>query len=174
MQLFRFKLLAAVVAATICPACAAPPDGDAAKRAEIERQYAGYRAEFPDVPEYEASELIELAPVAELPIFIDARTPEEQAVSMIPGAITKEAFEARKEDYRDYDIVTYCTIGYRSGLYAKELREEGFRAGNLKGSVLSWAHSGGQFLDAEGKPTTRVHVYGEKWNLLPDGYEPVW
>lgn len=160
--------------AAVCAACAASPDTDAGKRAEIEAQYAEYREEFPDVPEIDARKLKEWGELAELPVIVDVRTPEEQAVSMIPGAITKEAFEANKDDYEGQDVITYCTIGYRSGLYAKELRAEGFSASNLKGSVLAWAHEGGDFVDKDGKPTQRVHVYGESWNLLPEGYEPVW
>lgn len=163
------------VLTAFCSACAAPPPGtDRAKLGEIEGQYAGYKQEFADVPEYDAETLVEMAPVAELPVFVDVREPEEQAVSMIPGAMTQEEFEAHKEEYKDREIITYCTIGYRSGLYAAQLRKEGFNAGNLKGSVLSWAHAGGEFWDAEGNPTKRVHVYGEEWNLLPEDYEAVW
>ena len=29
-------------------------------------------------------------------------------------------------------------------------------------------------VDADGQPTKRVHIYGAKWNLLPEGYEAVW
>ncbi len=89
---------------------------------------------------------------------------------MIPGAITKTEFAARAEQHRDRRIMTYCTIGYRSGVYASELRRDSFDAVNLKGGVLGWAHAGGTFIDSDGRETRRVHVYGAKWDLLPDAY----
>ena len=61
-------------------------------------------------------------------------------------------------------MVAYCTIGMRSGLYTKELRERGIEAYNLMGSVLSWSHAGRDFEGADG-PTRRVHVYGATWDL---------
>ena len=89
------------------------------------------------------------------------------------GTISKKRFEESRDAYRNFEIVPYCTIGYRSGVYAQGLQKSGFKTRNLKGSVLSWAHAGGKFVDSKGKATKRVHVYGEKWNLLPEGYEGV-
>jgi rhodanese-related sulfurtransferase len=34
--------------------------------------------------------------------------------------------------------VCYCTIGMRSGQFAKELCERGFNASNLEHSILGW------------------------------------
>ena len=93
---------------------------------------------------------------------------------MIRGAVAKEAFEKNKERYRDTTIVTHCTIGYRSGVYAGALQQDGFDVRIFKGSVLSWAHHGGDFVTKKGEPTNQVHVYGPKWNLLPPEYEAVW
>lgn len=169
----RFLALGLLGAAL--PGCSGARDAQAIepedRRAAIAEMYDGYRAEFPDVPEIDAPTLMQRRDEV---MIVDVRTPEEQAVSMLPGAITQTAFEADKSAYKDKEIVTYCTIGYRSGLYAETLGEEGFRALNLKGSVLEWAHEGGEFVDPDGIPTQRVHVYGEEWNLLPDGYVPVW
>ena len=92
---------------------------------------------------------------------------------MIPGAITKILHDQNPEAYRDRQMVTYCTIGYRSGLYAQQLRKDGFDAINLRGSILSWAHAG-QSLENTAGETRRVHVYGRKWDLLPEGYEAEW
>lgn len=167
--------MAAAPLLTLLTGCAdpSPAISDAEKKSTIESMYQEYKAEFPDVPEIDAASLMQLQRNSAA-IVVDVRTPAEQAVSIIPGAITKEEFEAHKNEYAEKEIVTYCTIGYRSGLTAQELIKEGFHAFNLKGSVLDWAHAGGEFVDAEGRPTRRVHVYGEQWNLLPDGYEPVW
>lgn len=107
-------------------------------------------------------------------VLVDVREPEERAVSMIPEAIAREEFEHNAESYRKKKVVCYCTVGGRSGVYTEQLRGRGFDAFNLKGSVLSWAHAGGKFVDANGNETHRVHVAGPTWDLLPDGYESVY
>jgi rhodanese-related sulfurtransferase len=150
-----------------------PPLTDEAKRAAIEKMYAEYKKSFPEVPEVTVDELIALQADGNV-VIVDGREPAERAVSMIPDAISKETFEQDIESYRDSTIVAHCTIGYRSGKYAAELRKKGLNAFNLKGSILSWVHAGREVVDSEGRPTRRVHVYGEKWNLLPEGYEAEW
>jgi rhodanese-related sulfurtransferase len=105
---------------------------------------------------------------------VDVRESSEQQVSMLPGAIPVEEFERTLEKYRDRIIVTYCTVGYRSGVYARKLREQGLDAFNLRGSILLWLHSGRQVVDGDGRSTRRVHVYGSEWDLDPEGYESVW
>jgi rhodanese-related sulfurtransferase len=152
------------------------PAADAQLAAEVERRYTGFRRRlFPAVPDIGVAEWVAGAGSpgpGPQPLLVDVREPHEQAVSMLPGAISRSTFERERERYRDRLIVPYCTIGLRSGLYARELIEQGFAARNLAGSVLAWAHAGLPF-EAGGKPTRRVHVYGADWNLLPRGYEPV-
>jgi sodium/bile acid cotransporter 7 len=166
----RFALAALVVAAWACSEDR--PSTNAARRAKIDEMYAGYRESFPGVPALSPDEFRALREEKDV-VLVDTREPEETGVSMLPGALTKEQFEQNMDAYRDRTVVTYCTIGYRSGLYAKRLKEKGLRARNLKGSILAWVHAGGKVVDEKGE-TRRVHVYGPKWNLLPDGYEPVW
>lgn len=152
---------------------AAEPAAEAlARRAQIDDLYTDYRRSFPEVPEMTAAELLVLPDTARV-VVLDVRPPAERAVSMIPGAVTPEQLEDNPEQFRDQRIVCYCTIGYRSGRYAQQLRREGWAAENLAGSLLAWVQEGGPLVDAAG-PTRRVHVYGEKWNLLPPGYEAVW
>lgn len=140
------------------------------KRERIATMYEGYRKlGFASVPEVGVDELDAL----DEPVFVDVRSDEERAVSMLPGAIDKEAFEANREDYRNRPVVTYCTIGARSGLYAKKLQKDGYDVYNLRGSVLSWSHAG-RTLEHDGQPTRRVHTYGHRWALLPEGYEAVY
>jgi rhodanese-related sulfurtransferase len=107
-------------------------------------------------------------------VLVDVRPHEERRVGMIPGALTREQFEARRAELAQHTIVSYCTIGGRSGAYTEELRAKGLRALNLKGSVLLWAHAGGTFVDEHGRETRRAHVSGAKWDLLPAGYTSVW
>lgn len=154
--------------------CADPGSlSDEAKRERIAELYAGYQESFVGVPGISAEELSQRLESAEGPILVDVRTPEERAISMIPGAISRETFEGRREEFVGRTVVTYCTIGYRSGLYAAELRAGGWQASNLEGSILSWTHAGGELVSA-GEATRRLHVYGRTWDLAADGYETVW
>lgn len=136
--------------------------------------YQGYRADaFVDADEIEVRASPD-ATTTEKVLFVDCREDRERAVSMIDGAISKAEFEADPDRYRGRVIVTYCTIGYRSGVYATALGERGFDAKNLVGGVLEWAHEGRSFTDADGRVTNRVHVYGAEWDLLPGTHESVY
>ncbi|MBL7649602.1 MAG: rhodanese-like domain-containing protein [Candidatus Hydrogenedentes bacterium] len=149
------------------------PATNATPLEQIETMYAGYRKDFLEVKEIAPQGVADLQKSKGV-VLVDVRTAEEQAVSMIPGAITAEAFAAAEETYRDKTVVTYCTIGARSGVYADELRQKGFDVFNLKGSLLAWTHAGLPLEDSEGRDTKRVHVYGKTWDLAADGYEAVW
>ena len=98
------------------------------------------------------------------------------SVSVIPGAISKADFEAKHEKGEGKKIVCYCTIGYRSGLYVKELQKKGVdNAHNLAGSILAWTHVDGTTLvDSAGKPTKELHTYGRRWALAPATYRCKW
>ena len=105
-------------------------------------------------------------------LFIDTRKPSEMKVSMLPGALSKEAFLKDPLKYRDLTIIAYCTISYRSGDFAVRMSNKGIDIYNLEGGLLAWVLEGGKVYDA-GRETKRVHVYGKKWNYLPKEYEPV-
>ena len=147
-------------------------ESDEAKRARIKAMYDGYREAFPEVRAVAVAELEALGGEQGV-LLIDVREPKETTVSRIPGAVTREEFEAAAESYRDRTVVTYCTIGYRSGLYADELRQRGFDVLNLEGSILAWTHAGLPLAGETGE-TKAVHVYGSRWNLAAEGYEAVW
>lgn len=146
---------------------------EAEKRQRIAAMYEEYREEFPEVEAISAAELAYRMNTDEPLVLVDARTPEEREVSMIPGAISQEEFERRKSELAGQEVVTYCTIGYRSGLYTAELVEQGWEAKNLAGSILAWTHEDLPLVH-DGEPTRRVHVYGARWNLAAEGYEAVW
>lgn len=150
-----------------------PADGDIAKRKKIEQMYAGYRSSFPNIGEISAEELAPLLAEGKV-IVVDVREPEEREVSVLTGSITKEEFESTLGSPGAKKVVVYCTIGYRSGEYVEELMSKGIVAFNLEGSILAWVHAGQQVVTPEGNETKRVHVYSEKWNLLPQGFEAVW
>ena len=143
------------------------------KQERIERMYKKYQRKFPDVESISVAELQELQAEGGAVVLVDVRQPEEQEVSMLPGAIRQSDFEARRDEFTNATVVTYCTAGYRSGLYAKRLVAEGVEVKNLAGSILAWTHSG-QTLVHDGAETKRVHTYGPDWNLVAEGYEAVW
>lgn len=148
---------------------------DEQKRAQIDALYAGARAKaFPGVPEISAREVIDRQIAGETFVLLDCRTPQEQHVSMIPGAITLEEFENDPAKYQGAAMVCYCTIGERSGQRTAELCARGINARNMPGAVLSWSHAGGTFVDESGDQTHRVHVHSPQFNLVAEGYEAAW
>jgi len=144
---------------------------DEAKRDAIEAMYREYKKSFPETPDVRVEQVVAWQTRKRV-VLLDARGPRERQVSIIPGAISAEEFEKGSDKRRKDVIVAYCTIGYRSGLLAADLRERGFDAYNLKGGILAWVHAGRKIVDGRGE-TKRVHVYAPKWNLVPEGYEAV-
>jgi sodium/bile acid cotransporter 7 len=145
---------------------------DAKKQLEIERLYARSKRQFPGIEDLTVEELDRLREVTSV-VLVDVRNPPEQEISMIPGSITSAELEGNASDYGDKTLVTYCTIGHRSGLYAQKLQAAGFRVFNLKGSILAWTHAQRELVDADG-PTRRVHVAGARWSLASSDYDPTW
>jgi sodium/bile acid cotransporter 7 len=146
---------------------------DEQKLEKIQALYTKYQRKFPEVRSISPQELQEIQHDDREAVIVDVRKPEEQAVSMIPGAITAGEFEARSEELQGNLVITYCTLGYRSGLYAQQLQRQGWEVANLAGSLLAWTHAKQELVDTDG-PTSRVHVYGKDWNFAADGYDPVW
>ncbi|KAF5826992.1 Rhodanese-like domain-containing protein [Dunaliella salina] len=150
---------------------------NAAKVQQIKEMYSKNKASFPDVPDMSCEEVASVALQANNKplIIIDTRTQEEQQVSMLPGPVlTQEEFEQKQEEFKQHEVVCYCTIGMRSGLLAKRLREQGFSAYNLEGSILGWTHHNYPLLEKDRRTKTRrVHVFGKQWALQAEGYESV-
>ena len=163
-----------VLALLLGGACQNPGELPVAEKQErIDELFEGYKKKFPNAPEMTVETLKARLAAPDPPVIVDTRGDDEREVSMIAGAVSKEEFERRREELAGREVVTYCTIGYRSGLYTEKLVEAGWAAFNLRGSIVSWTHVGGPLVK-DGAPTKRVHVYGRKWNLLADGYEAVW
>jgi len=141
------------------------------KKKQIENLFNKYKHKFPNAKNIEVTQILKIKKSSE-PLFIDVRDSKEQSISMIPGAITFETFKKLKKHNPKQSHIFYCTIGVRSGIEAEKYQKRGYKAFNFKGSILSWAHAGMSF-ENNGKPTKRVHVYGEEWNFLPDGYQAV-
>ena len=105
-------------------------------------------------------------------VVVDVRSAAEVNVSIIPGAITKAAYESDRAKYRGKLVIPYCTVGGRSGAYAKKLAGDGVEVMNYKGSILKWIDAGLPLVTVDGKPTNRVHTYSDRYKVPPK-YEQV-
>lgn len=164
------------------------------KISQMETKYDGWRSKFPGVNSIKADRLKEMiekdnAGKSTRPlVLVDVRTVGETNISVIASKNTllKAEFEARMDEFKDHDVVCYCTAGYRSGMFCNEALSRGFPAArlfNLEGSILSASHYGlplmvrvgGKNVDGsfQTEPTDRVHVWGASLlPLLGEGYSP--
>ncbi|MEZ0608401.1 rhodanese-like domain-containing protein [Fibrella sp. WM1] len=103
-------------------------------------------------------------------VRLDAREKNEYMVSHLPNA--------RWVGYDDFDlsrvadipkstpIVLYCSVGYRSEKVGEKLQAAGYtNVRNLYGSLFEWVNQGNPVVDANGKPTKRVHAYSRAWSI---------
>lgn len=134
---------------------------------------AKIRREFPSVTQISTEDLAGwLAdPDRPPPIIIDARAPEEFAVSHLPGALhaqNREQVEALTAGEKNRDLVLYCSVGYRSSILAERLAESGFQnVRNLEGSIFRWANEG-RPLYRGSTPVEVVHPYDDSWGRFLD------
>jgi rhodanese-related sulfurtransferase len=101
-------------------------------------------------------------------LILDAREPEEYAVSHLPGAKNCgfKKFDPKWLDgiSKNQPIVVYCSIGYRSEKIARKVRRMGFtRVSNLYGSIFEWTNRGYPLVDMAEKPTSRLHTFNRNW-----------
>jgi rhodanese-related sulfurtransferase len=106
------------------------------------------------------------------PLLLDARAPDEYAVSHLPGALRvdpdAEAFPMLDTVATDTPIVVYCSVGYRSAKVTERLREQGYaNAVNLQGSIFRWANEGRPVV-RDGERVRQVHPYDAVWGQLLD------
>ena len=123
--------------------------------------------QYPKVIHVGVEELHAALDRGDRPLLIDARSPEEYAVSHLQGAVNlTSAEEVRAE--KDRDIVVYCSVGVRSAMLAEQLRAAGFtHVRNLRGSLFAWANRG--YPVWRGAAEVRaVHPYDRKWGRLLD------
>ena len=145
---------------------------DTRKRGKIEKLYMHYQKKFPEVQDVSPRKAIELTSTGKV-VFIDVRETKEQSVSQLSGAITADFYLENQQRYSNYIKIAYCTIGYRSGIFAQESGQRGIPIYNLRGGVLAWVHDGGKVYKGTGE-TKRIHVYSKEWDLVPDNFEAVW
>jgi sodium/bile acid cotransporter 7 len=145
---------------------------DTQKKEFVYAIYADYKKDFPAVMDISPQQAMDLLKKDEV-VFIDIRKPAEMKVSMLPHAITQNEFLSHPEKYAGKTVVGYCTVSYRSGVFAREMDEKGISVRNLEGGILAWTLEGGKVYDENGKETDRIHVYGKKWDYVPAGYKAV-
>ena len=106
-------------------------------------------------------------------VIVDVREKVETDVSVIPGAITQAEFERTADQQRGKAVLVYCTIGYRSGIYAKKLQNDGWDAWNYKGSILERCDHHLPVVTRDGQSTNRVHTYNSHYSVAT-GYQAVY
>ena len=134
-----------------------------------------------DLPMMSAREILELRARGESPIVIDVRTREEMSVSMIPEAMSRARFEAlaaeEPQQFAGRTLVPYCTVGARSGQFARQLARDGHADVRNGEGILLWTHDvafdEAPLVVTDEVPTRRVHVFGAPWDLGHPDYEPV-
>ena len=127
---------------------------------------ARVRQEFPDVHQISPADLQKWLddPTRPPPVLIDTRGADEYAVSHLHGAINLQ--DSTPPISRDEPIVVYCSVGYRSSRYARELQHAGFTdVSNLEGSIFAWANEG-RPIERDGLPVNVVHPYDQRWAKL--------
>lgn len=105
-------------------------------------------------------------------VVVDVRSDAEIKVSLIPGAITKAAYEKNASEYQGRTVIPYCLSGGRSNAFARQLANKGVPVINYRGSILAWVGEELPLATLDGKPTTRVHTLGRLYQV-PATYEQV-
>lgn len=123
------------------------------------------RKTFPEVPRVPPHELAAwLADSARpAPVLLDVRTPEEFAVSHLPGAVRCDCSAGVEAIMsllpKSRPAVVYCAAGFRAAKVARRLARAGAReVYNLEGSIFAWAKAGLP-LESDGRPAATVHPF---------------
>jgi rhodanese-related sulfurtransferase len=148
------------------------PMQDQHRQQAVQELYENYRKNFPDVHEVTPEEAIKLQQAGQA-VFVDVRPLLERRVSALPGAIAASDFLKCPDSYQGKTLIAYDTVGYRSGLFAEQMRRKDIDMANLQGGLLGWLYAGGKIFDGAGRETRRVHIYGCMWNYAPGGCEVV-
>ncbi len=166
----RLALFLVSCAALFAAGCQSRPEGQDARKKTAYDIYREYAKDFPGVQDIAPEALMALTD----PVIIDTRSQKERSVSMIKNAVSEEDFLKAPDSYAGRPLVAYCTIGYRSGEFAQKMAERGIAVKNLKAGILGWLHAGGEITGPNGEPSKTVDVYGDDWDLAPDGIKTVW
>ena len=110
-------------------------------------------------------------------LLFDTRAEDEYRVSHIASAehvspeMSADAFMAKYGDrLAGKRLVFYCSVGYRSSIFAERVLERARAAGadsvsNLRGGIFRWYIEGNPVVDEKGV-TDEVHPYDKVWGAL--------
>lgn len=159
-----------------------PQDDDATRKQDAEALLSRMESLFPEIPAVTATDLNNLheqhtqGDISLL--LIDVREAEEQATSTLRDALPPAAAEeklATMDEHRAH-VVCFCTVGARSGAYARKLQHRFAGAHVLNYSVLRHVWAGGELVAHQGDSATcsRVHVFSSSYrHLVPGTVQPV-
>ena len=105
-------------------------------------------------------------------VVLDVRSDAESSVSIIPGAITKSKFEQNRAKYQQSTVITYCTVGGRSYLYARKLARQGVATLNFKAGIVGWCNAKLPLVSQDGQPTNRISIADPRFKV-PTDYQVV-
>jgi len=101
--------------------------------------------------------------------LLDVREPKEYQVSHIQGSRNvpfkwaKKNSEWMEQIAEGKPVILYCSIGYRSGVLAKQLMETGRTdVFNLYGGIVHWFNQGNAVY-RDGKEVNRIHPYSDEF-----------
>jgi len=129
-----------------------------------------YERGFADVPLISPDSLAAALAGGNPPLLLDIRSPDEFATSHLKGArrVDPDALADLEEADldgadRDQPIVAYCSVGYRSGIVARQLHELGFtNVRNLYGGIFLW-HNQRRPVWSGDSVVAHVHPYDWMW-----------
>lgn len=149
------------------------------------RMSSSYQRQFEaSVPPLKSVDLLDRYKPDDI-VLIDCRTQSERAVSIIQGAIPLDGMDvtslSKDDDKKDKTIVTYCSVGYRSGLEAERLKDvlgKDRDVFNLDG-ILAYTHAIANKPDGAPpliNPTTQeatkeVHSFSKQWDCADESYQ---
>lgn len=115
---------------------------------EIELMRAKLRSKFPTVKTISATELLEkLNSSSGFFVLIDTRAREEFDLSHLRTALLFDPEGNFLEEFTKRlsptsEIITYCSVGYRSSMIAEKLMNQGFaNVRSLSGGIFEWANN---------------------------------
>lgn len=167
----------------------ASSQSDASRYEKCQAVAKSYQAKF-DIPPLASETLIQMRTLHDQEtssdlLLIDVRTDPERRVSQIPGSVSLAEGRDRLQaaavsGYRNLTVVTYCTMGYRSGIEAKAIQVQypDINVFNLDG-IVAYAHAirkareegNGQMIEY---PLDRLHTFGSQWAIAPSGVATVY
>lgn len=113
--------------------------------------------------------------------ILDAREPEEFAVSHIKSAINVGYNDFTSEEKqlqnlnKNIPVVVYCSVGIRSEKIGEKLKKAGFtKVKNLYGGIFEWKNKGYPVFDSAGKETENVHAFSKHWSQYLNAGKPVY